>query len=335
MKRLLRLLAALLVLGLLGGIAVAFDARLQLNAPLRLDQPQRTEVARGTSLRGVVDDWREQGWFANRRQALYLLAYARLQGQAAGIHAGEYRLPEQATPLEALALLTSGRVLLRALTIVEGWRFVDLMRAVREADGLRHTVEADQVMAALGVPELHPEGRFLPETYRFAKGTTDLAFLRRAFAAMERALQEEWQARAGDLPYADRQQALTMASIIERETAVPAERGRIAGVFVRRLMLGMKLQTDPTVIYGLGAAFDGNLRRSDLLADTPYNTYTRSGLPPTPICLPGRASLRAALHPAPGDALFFVSRRDGTHQFSATLEEHNAAVRRYQLGRRP
>ena len=179
----------------------------------------------------------------------------------------------------------------------------------------------------------HPEGRFLPETYRFTNQTSDVEFMRRAYVAMEAAMARQWAARQPDLPLASADDALILASIIERETGVPAERPQIAGVFVRRLRLGMRLQTDPTVIYGMGDAFDGNIRRRDLRTDTPYNTYTRKGLPPTPIALPGEAALAAAVNPADGDSLFFVSRGDGSHVFSATVQEHNAAVRKYQLKR--
>ena len=333
--RALRTLFALLLIAALAVTAVWLDARQQLSAPMNLAQAQRTDVSRGSSLRGVLAQWQSQGWFQNPRQPVYLRLYARARGSAAAIQAGEYELPPRITPLEALSLLTSGRVKLHSLTIVEGWTFAEMMEAVHESSALRKTLQAEDVMAALGDASLHPEGRFLPETYRFPKDTTDLEFLRRAYTAMQRALEDEWQARAPDLPYDDAYDALTMASIIERETGVPQERGEIAGVFVRRLAMGMKLQTDPTIIYGLGTAFDGNLRRRDLLSDGPYNTYTRPGLPPSPICLPGRAALHAALHPADGDALYFVSRRDGTHQFSASLKAHNEAVRRYQLGKRP
>jgi UPF0755 protein len=202
---------------------------------------------------------------------------------------------------------------------------------------LRQTLPLDDdaaVIAALGLQADHPEGRLFPDTYRFARGMTDIAFLRRAAGTLQRVLDEEWATRAEGLPYATADEALIMASIIEKETGAAHERPEIAGVFVRRLRLGMRLQTDPTVIYGLGASFDGNLRRIDLTTDTPYNTYTRAGLPPSPICLAGRASIRAALHPAPGTALYFVSRGDGTHVFSDTLQQHNEAVRQYQLRRR-
>lgn len=313
--------------------AVGDDARRQLAAPMTLEGSQRTDVVRGTSLRAVLSDWRARGWFSNPRQFWYLQLYARFDGSAARIKAGQYRLSPGITPLEALGLLTTGRVVQYSLTIVEGWRFQELLRAVQAHPEIEQTADGADLMAALGDPQGHPEGRFLPETYQFPGGTSDVQFLRRAYAAMQRTLEAEWAGRAPDLPYESPEEALTMASIIERETGAAHERGEIAGVFVRRLRLGMRLQTDPTVIYGLGDAFDGNLRRRDLLTDGPYNTYMRAGLPPTPICLPGRAAIHAALHPADGDALYFVSRRDGTHQFSATLEEHNAAVRRYQLGK--
>lgn len=202
---------------------------------------------------------------------------------------------------------------------------------------LEHTVgqvtDKNALMTTLGYTGISPEGRFFPDTYRFPKGTTDTAFLRRAYASMETVLQQEWAQRAADLPYRVMDEALVMASIIEKETGVPDERALIAGVFVNRLRIGMRLQTDPTVIYGLGKGFDGNLRRVDLLNDTPFNTYTRAGLPPTPICLPGRASIHAALHPADTQALYFVSRGDGTHFFSDSLEAHNAAVDQFQRKR--
>ena len=186
----------------------------------------------------------------------------------------------------------------------------------------------------LGAPGQPAEGRFYPDTYRFARGTTDAAFLRRAYQAMEGVLAQEWAGRSPNLPYASPDEALIMASIVERETGMIDERAEIAGVFVRRLQKKMRLQTDPSVIYGLGAKFDGNLRKRDLLADGPYNTYTRAGLPPTPICLPGRAALNAAMHPAAGKTLYFVARGDGSHVFTETFADHDAAVRKYQLRRR-
>ncbi|HHM06432.1 MAG TPA: endolytic transglycosylase MltG [Gammaproteobacteria bacterium] len=267
----------------------------------------------------------------------YLVLLARWRGDAARIQSGEYRLRTGMKPGELLDMLVSGKVVQHSFTIVEGWTFRDLLQALREQDTIKPTLTESspgQIMAALGAPGQHPEGRFLPDTYHFPRGTTDVAFLRRAYEAMNATLAELWPKRDPGLPYDAPYQALIMASIIEKETALAGERAAIAGVFVRRLQKGMLLQTDPTVIYGMGAAFDGNIRRRDLTRETPYNTYVRRGLPPTPIALPGREALYAALHPAPGDALYFVSRGDGSHQFSATLVEHNKAVRRYQLGRR-
>jgi UPF0755 protein len=232
--------------------------------------------------------------------------------------------------------LVEGRVVLHAATIVEGWTFHQLRRALASHPSLVQTLgdaDDDEVMARLGRPGEHPEGRFFPETYRFPRGTTDVAFLERAMRTMDRRLRDAWERRDGGLPYANEYELLVMASLIEREARIKAERPIIAGVFVRRLQLNMRLQTDPTVMYGLGPDFRGRLRTVHLRTDTPYNTYTRHGLPPTPIAMPGWSSLEAAIHPADGDALFFVSRGDGSHHFSATLEEHNRAVARYILGR--
>ncbi|WP_435101359.1 endolytic transglycosylase MltG [Arhodomonas sp. AD133] len=264
-----------------------------------------------------------------------LRLYARYSGAASRIQAGEYRIEPGMTALELLATMVSGEVVRYRLTVVEGWSYRELIAAVHSHEAIETTLEAsapEALMTALERPGEHPEGRFLPETYRFTRGTTDREILQRAYDAMARVLADEWAGRADGLPLDSPYEALILASIVEKETAVAGERQRIAGVFVRRLRKGMRLQTDPTVIYGLGEAFDGNLRRRDLRADTPYNTYTRSGLPPTPIALPGRASIHAALHPAEGDALYFVARGDGSHVFSSTLEAHNRAVRRYQLG---
>jgi UPF0755 protein len=327
---------ALLLLALLLA-GVALDVRTQLLAPLSLEGPRTVEVPRGVAFGSLLRDWEREGLLASTRQRLYLLAHARLTGQARFIKAGEYALSPGLNALDLMALLVSGRAVLHQLLVVEGWRFEQMLQAVRSHPAIRQTMPGAtpaELMAALGRPGLHPEGRFYPDTYRFARNSTELAVLQHALVTMERVLDREWQARAPGLPYSGPDEALTMASIVERETAVADERGEIAGVFVRRLQKGMRLQTDPTVIYGLGSAFDGNLRKRDLLADTPYNTYTRRGLPPTPICLPGRAAVHAALNPAPGETLYFVSRGDGSHQFSETLAEHEQAVRKYQLRRR-
>lgn len=292
---------------------------------------QLYHLAPGTSLREVADQLAELGVL---EQPLLLVVLARLQGQSGRIQAGEYRLRPPLTPPQLLERLVAGRTVSHSLTLLEGWNFREVRAAVAANPVLTHTLaELDDaaLMARLGLPGIHPEGRFYPDTYHFPRGTTDADFLRRAYRAMARVLAEEWQARAPDLPLDDPDAALTLASIIEKETGDPSERARIGGVFVRRLRQGMKLQTDPTVIYGLGEAFDGNLRRRDLRGDTPYNTYVHRGLPPTPIAMPGRAAIRAALQPQDEGYLYFVSRGDGTHQFSRTLKEHNAAVRRYQL----
>jgi UPF0755 protein len=316
---------------------VARDAWRELNAPLNIPKGYLVDMPRGGSLNALLQDWQARGFLTSTRQRLYLSLYARVTGQAMRIKAGEYELQPDMRPVDLIALLVSGRGVLHELRLIEGWRAADALALVHEHDAIAQTLPASDLaalMRALGQPDLHPEGRFYPDTYRFPRGTTDVAFFKRAFDTMQSVIAEEWAARAEGLPYRGPDDALVMASIVERETGAVEERPEIAGVFVRRLQKGMRLQTDPTVIYGLGAAFDGNLRKRDLLADTPYNTYTRGGLPPTPICLPSRAALHAALHPAAGKTLYFVSRGDGSHQFSETMTEHAAAVRKYQLRRR-
>jgi len=291
------------------------------------------QVKPGTSLKQLAHDLSAQGLI---EQPDFLSWYARYTGQANKIKAGEYRLAPGLTPPALLDLLVSGKTTRYQLTLVEGWNFQQVRAAVAGDPVLIKTLEglADgEVMARLGHAGEHHEGRFFPDTYQFPRGTTDLSLLRRAYQRMEKVLAEEWQQREKGLPLENAYQALILASVIEKETGAPEERAQIAGVFMRRLRKGMRLQTDPTVIYGLGDGFDGNLRRRDLKQDTPYNSYTRKGLPPTPICMPGREAIHAALHPAPGDALYFVAKGDGTHQFSATLQQHNAAVRKHQLKR--
>ena len=257
----------------------------------------------------------------------------RVLGKASSIKAGSYEVRGGITPLALLDKLSAGEVTQTELAFIEGWTFGQ-MRAALDADpDVRHDSGAlsdAQVMARLGADGRSPEGLFFPDTYVFGKGTSDLDILERAYKAMQRQLQAAWAQRAPDLPYRDPYEALIMASVIEKETGLSTERAMIGGVFVNRLRIGMMLQTDPTVIYGLGEKFDGNLRKKDLRADTPHNTYTRAGLPPTPICMPGLASLQAALNPAPTKALYFVARGDGTSEFSRTLAEHERAVSRYQ-----
>lgn len=290
------------------------------------------EVTPGMGIGDIARELRRQPGVL--RSALYLEAFARLNGFAPNLKAGEYAIVPGTTPRRLIEQIAAGRVIQHALIVVEGWTFQQLRQALAAHPKIVHTLrEANdaEIMARLGRSGEHPEGRFFPDTYHFPAGTTDEAFLRRALTAMDRRLNEVWVRRAPDSPLSDPYQALILASIVEKETALPSERPAIAGVFVRRLKKGMPLQTDPTVIYGLGAAFDGDLRRRDLMADTPYNTYVRKGLPPTPIALPGGEALAAVANPGSGDALYFVATGDGGHSFSATLEEHNRAVRRYQL----
>ena len=290
-------------------------------------------VERGDSFQRVLGRLREAGIVEGHE--LEWRALARQLGADARIQVGEYPLDPSVTPRELLVRMRDGRVIRHRFTIVEGWNIRELRAALAKAPLLQETAGLDDaaLMKALGHEGQHPEGRFLPETYAWVRGDSDLDILRRAHADMARALDEAWASRAQGLPLANKDEALVLASIVEKETGIAEERPQIAGVFVRRLRIGMRLQTDPTVIYGMGAAYQGNIRRSDLTADTPYNTYTRVGLPPTPIAMPGRAALQAAVNPAPGDALFFVSRNDGSHVFSATYAEHNRAVDCYQRRR--
>ncbi|MGH8561873.1 MAG: endolytic transglycosylase MltG [Nevskiales bacterium] len=260
--------------------------------------------------------------------------YAQLSGKATQLKVGEYRISPGMTARQLIEGLVSGRAYQHALTLIEGWTFEQMMNAVAQAPALRQTLtdtSGATVMQALGRAGEHPEGRFYPDTYHFPGGMSDVDFLRRAYNTMTQILEREWQRRAADLPLNSPYEALVLASIVEKETGQPQERAQIAGVFTRRLKLGMLLQTDPTVIYGMGSAYDGNIRLTDLKRDTPYNSYTRAGLTPTPICLPGRDAIHAALHPAAGDSLYFVAKGDGSHQFSASLEAHNQAVRKFQL----
>ena len=267
---------------------------------------------------------------------LALYAWFRLSGQSRQMRAGSYEFNAQTTPARLLAMLVRGEESLRTLTLVEGWNIRQLRQALARADQLKADSQAlddEALMAQLGRPGVHPEGRFFPDTYSYAKGSSDLAVLKRAMKAMDKQLDKAWQARSPQTAVKSPEEALILASIVEKETGKAADRPQISGVFNNRLRIGMLLQTDPTVIYGLGASFDGNLRRSDLRADTPYNTYTRGGLPPTPIAMPGKASLWASVQPAPTRALYFVAKGDGSSHFSESLDEHNRAVNRFQRGR--
>ena len=265
--------------------------------------------------------------------ATLLYLWFRLSGQSRQIRAGSYEWTGQASPWQILRKLVRGDQSSGSVTIVEGWNIRQVREALRKADNLKPEsakLSDAQLMQALERPGVHPEGRFFPDTYTYSKGSTDLAVLRRAMRSMDSHLAAAWEQRNTKVPLRTPEQALILASIVEKETGLLSDQGQISAVFHNRLILGMRLQTDPTVIYGMGTRFEGNIRKSDLTTDTPYNTYTRDGLPPTPISMPGKAALYAALHPAPSKALFFVARGDGSSEFSATLEEHNRAVNKYQ-----
>ena len=265
-----------------------------------------------------------------------LHVWFRLSGEARNIKAGSYELEQGLSPRTLLQTLTQGNTKLASITFIEGWTFAQMRQALAKVASLKPdstALSTEQLMAELGRPGAHPEGRFFPDTYSYAKGSSDLALLRRALRAMDRQLSAAWDQRSAQTPLQSPEQALILASIVEKETGRAAERPMISSVFVNRLRRGMLLQTDPTVIYGMGERFDGNLRKADLLTDTPWNTYTRAGLPPTPIAMPGSASLMAAVRPTDSAALYFVARGDGSSAFSATLEEHNRAVNKYQRKR--
>lgn len=330
----IRALFIVLSLGLLLLAAAIGWAAWVLSQPLPIDVERVVEVERGASLARTLRTLEAEGVL---EQPEVLRIWARMRGKAASIHAGEYRLQPGMTPLTMLDDFVAGRVMRRHFTVIEGWRFSDLRSALAAAPRLRHDT-ADltdtEIMARLGRPDMAPEGRFFPDTYDYLAGQSDLLILRRAMARMDEILAREWQGRSFGLPYESPDEALIMASVVEKETGLPSERPKVAAVFVRRLERRMRLQTDPTVVYGLGEDFGGTLTRADLRRDTPWNTYVHHGLPPTPIAMPGLASIRAALHPAETDALYFVARGDGSSHFSATLEEHNAAVWRYLRGGR-
>jgi UPF0755 protein len=307
-----------------------------LHQPLPLAQPVlELEIEPGTTPRGVAREAVKSGVQIDAR---LLYAWFRLSGQDRMIKAGNYELTTGLTPYSLLQKLARGEESLKAITLVEGWNWRQVRAALAREQFLRQdgaSLDDTALMQALGRPGVAPEGRFFPDTYTYAKGSSDIAVLRRALHAMDRRLADAWALRAANTPLKTADEALILASIVEKETGRAADRAQISGVFSNRLRIGMLLQTDPTVIYGLGEKFDGNLRRRDLQADTPWNTYTRAGLPPTPIAMPGKAALMAAVQPEQTKALYFVARGDGTSHFSATLDEHNRAVNRYQRGQQP
>ena len=296
--------------------------------------PVEVEIPRGARFRAAMDQLEKAGVVVQRREFELL---ARALGRAREIKAGSYEIAQPVTPVQLLDKLARGDVTQAEVRLIEGWTFAQFRAALDASPDLRHDtkgMEDAQVLARLQAKQSHPEGLFFPDTYLFAKGSSDLAVLRRAYRAMARHLQSEWDARDTTVPYNSPYDALIMASIIEKETGQTGERELIGGVLVNRLRIGMRLQVDPTIIYGLGASFDGNLKRIHLNEDGPYNTYTRAGLPPTPIAMPGLASVRAAVRPGQTKAMYYVSRTDGTSHFSRTLEEHNRAVARFQLKKR-
>lgn len=327
MRWLLRLLglmlaAALVFIGLMGYFAIK---------PLMLQtSPIDFTIKAGSTLRSASRQIEEAGVAMPAWQFTLL---GRALGKAAEIKAGSYQVAQGITPMKLLEKLTRGDVTQTEIVLLEGWTFRQMRAALDAHAHLRHDTAGlteRQIMEKLGI-EGPAEGRFFPDTYLFAKGSGDLEILKRSYRQMEKLLFTEWEGREANLPYSSLYEALIMASIVEKETGQSQDRAQIASVFINRLKKSMLLQTDPTVIYGLGERFDGNLRKRDLQADGPYNTYTRTGLPPTPIAMPGLASIQAALHPARTDLLYFVSRGDGSSQFSRTLEEHSRAVAKYQL----
>ena len=321
---------------LLGGVlivvaALAGATAWWLNRPLDLAADSvEVSIELGTSPRDIAQAWVQAGVQVS---PLLLYEWFRWSGQARRIRAGSYEIGRGVTPAGLLSKMVRGDEALAVVRLIEGWNFRQFRVELAKADALKPTTAGasdEQIMVLLGAPGVSPEGRFHPDTYAYSKGSSDIAVLRRAYRAMQKRLEVAWQDRASDTPLRSADEALVLASIIEKETGTTADRGRVAGVFVNRLRIGMPLQTDPTVIYGMGPAFDGNLRKRDLQADTPYNTYLRTGLPPTPIAMPGKAALLAAVRPDATKALYFVARGDGSSEFSDTLADHNRAVNLYQ-----
>ena len=334
MIRLLKsLLIASLLLAMLAAGAVLWWLQRPL-LPVDASSPIELTVSPGAAPRRVAQALTEAG---AQTPSIFLFAWFRLSGQARDIKAGSYEFEPGTTPRSLLDKLVRGEQALRNLVLLEGWNIREVLQAVRSSPDLMQDLDGlspAQIMERIGYPGHHPEGRFFPDTYRLARNTPASTVLRQAAQAMDQRLALAWEQRSATTPLRSPQEALTLASIVEKETGLESDRAQIAGVFSNRLRLGMRLQTDPTVIYGLGERFDGNLRRIDLQTDTLYNTYTRAGLPPTPIAMPGWNSLLAAVQPESTEAIYFVSRGDGSSHFSTTLTEHNAAVRRFILQRR-
>ena len=329
MRFLRRVLLAVVVLAVAAAGGVVWW--LQRPLPLRAASVELS-IEPGMTPREIAQAWVQAGVDAPPR---LLYEWFRWSGQARKIRAGSYEIEAGVTPRSLLDKMVQGDETLVTVRFIEGWTFRQVRAALAAAEGLKPataTLSDAQLMAAIGAEGQHPEGRFYPDTYAFSKGVSDLTVLRRAYRAMQQRVDAAWAERRPDTPLKSKDELLVLASIVEKETGLEADRARVAGVFINRLRIGMPLQTDPTVIYGLGETFDGNLRKRDLQTDTPYNTYTRMGLPPTPIAMPGQNSLRAVVQPAPGKALYFVARGDGTSVFSESLAEHNRAVNKYQRG---
>lgn len=322
------MVVCLLLLG--AAAAVVWLGVRSLDEPSRLAAPVRFKIAPGMSFARVAAEMAVQGVIANPRA---WVVYARLRHLAPAVKAGEYEIQPGTTPRELLTKMVNGQVLLHSFTIVDGWRVQDMLAALRRNPDVIATLtdNAPNLMGKLGSPGVDPEGQFLPETYRFIGGTADIELLRQAHAALSKELDSAWMNRDPDLPLRNAQELLIMASIVQKESGLPQELGLIAGLYLHRLSIGMRLQADPTVIYGLGDEYDGDIHTVDLRTDGPYNTYTRAGLPPTPIALAGAAVIHATAHPEKTDAIYFVAspKGDGSHVFSATLQEHNAAVASY------
>ena len=331
LKGLKTLLASSLILGL----ALAAAAFWWLHQPM--DTRQATldlSIEPGTSPKAIAQAVADAG---AQTSPTLLFAWFRLSGQSRQMRAGSYEIAPGTSPKMLLSMLVRGEESLRSVTLVEGWNWRQVRQALAKAENLKPDSRAltdESLMAQLGRAGVAPEGRFYPDTYAYAKGASDLAVLQRAMKAMDKHLQSAWEARQRGVALKSAEEVLTLASIIEKETGKGSDRPMISGVFNNRLRIGMRLQTDPTVIYGLGEAFDGNLRRVHLTTDNPWNTYTRGGLPPTPIAMPGKAALMAAVQPAQTSALYFVAKGDGSSHFSTTLDEHNRAVNRYQRGQK-
>ncbi|MQA53167.1 endolytic transglycosylase MltG [Pseudomonas piscis] len=332
-KLLLLLETGLVLAGLLLGVS-AWKLNSALEQPLNLSQEQLLDVPAGSTPTGTFNRLQADGVI---QDAFWLRLYWRFNLPGQPLHSGEYRMTPGMTAQGLIGAWQRGEVVQYSLTLVEGWNFRQVRNALAKSDKLQQTLAGlsdAQVMEKLGHGGVFPEGRFFPDTYRFVRGMSDAELLAKAYDRLDSVLAKEWDKRAEDAPYADPYQALIMASLVEKETGVPQERGQIAGVFVRRMQIGMLLQTDPTVIYGLGERYTGKLTRAHLKEATPYNTYVNAGLPPTPIAMVGREAIHAALNPVPGKSLYFVARGDGSHVFSDDLDAHNSAVREFQIKRR-